>query len=175
MKNCFLFVALALFLSGCSTKIDVYENNNPVFIAEDFFNGPLTAHGIVKNRSGKVIRTFNATLEGSWHEGKGLLAERFVFDDGEVQFRNWSLSPVKDSNGYIGSAEDVLGDAEVHTSGNAMFINYTLVIPYNDSTIDVQVDDRMYLVSDKVLINESKLTKWGFNVGEVVLTIIKTN
>ena len=56
-----------------------------------------------------------------------------------------------------------------------MFINYTLVIPYNDSTIDVQVDDRMYQVSDKVLINESILTKWGFNVGEVVLTIIKTN
>ena len=175
MKKYCLFAVLAFLFSGCSTKIDVYQTNKPIFIAEDFFNGPLTAHGIVKNRSGKVIRTFNATLEGSWDEGVGLLAERFVFDDGEVQFRNWTLSPKPNSNGYIGGAEDVLGDAQILTAGNAMFINYTLVVPYNDTTIDVQVDDRMYLVSDKVLINESKLTKWGFDVGEVVLTIIKSD
>ena len=175
MKNCMLFITLGLLLSGCSTNIDVYESNKPVFIAEDFFNGSLTAHGIVKNRSGKVVRSFNATLQGSWHEGEGLLAERFVFDDGEVQLRNWTLSPEPIKGRYIAGAEDVLGDAEINTAGNAMFINYTLVVPYNDTSIEVQVDDRMYLVSDKVLINESKLTKWGFDVGEVVLTIIKTD
>ena len=54
-----------------------------------------------------------------------------------------------------------------------MVIQYTLRIPYKDSTIDVFVDDRMYRVSDNVVINESRLVKWGIDVGEVVLTIIK--
>lgn len=169
-------VAILLVISGCSgSGIDLYKNNNPKFIAQDFFDGSLTAHGIVKNRSGDVIRTFNASLEGSWNNGEGLLAERFVFDDGEVQYRNWTLSPTDSDHHFIGRAEDVIGDADVRTSGNAMFIRYTLLIPYDGDSIEVQVDDRMYLVSDKVLINESKLTKWGFDVGEVVLTIIKSN
>ena len=46
MKKYCLFVVLAFLLSGCSTKIDVYETNKPIFIAEEFFNGSLTAHGI---------------------------------------------------------------------------------------------------------------------------------
>lgn len=171
-------VAMLLIISGCSgSGIEYYADNKPEFVAEDFFDGSLTAHGIVKNRSGDVIRTFNASLEGSWKNGEGLLEERFVFDDGEVQYRNWKLSPTGSSSGnhFIGRAEDVIGNADVRTSGNAMFIRYTLLIPYDGDSIEVQVDDRMYLVSDKVLINESKLTKWGFDVGEVVLTIIKSD
>lgn len=178
----YLFLGLAVvFFSGCtSTNIEQYANNQPVLQAEHFFNGPLSAHGIVKNRSGDVIRFFNAELEGSWENGKGLLKERFVFDDGEVQFRNWTLLPqpssrekINSTQVYIGQAEDVVGDGDVTVSGNAMFIRYTLTIPYGDSTLDINVDDRMYLVSDKVLINESTLSKWGIDVGEIVLTIIK--
>lgn len=176
--NLFCIVIALLVISGCSgSGIEAYADNKPVFVAEEFFNGNLTAHGIVKNRSGNVIRFFNATLEGSWNNGEGLLAERFVFDDGEIQFRNWQLLPIESNSArrFIGRAEDVVGDAEVTSAGNAMFIRYTLRIPYDGSTIDVQVDDRMYLVSDRVLINESKLTKWGIDVGEVVLTIIKSD
>ena len=174
------FIILAsLLISACSSvSIDTYSDQQPTLNVETFFNGSLTAHGIVKNRSGEVIRHFNAELEGSWSDGKGLLKERFVFNDGEIQFRNWELTPqTQNSNpetsSYIGRAGDVVGDGDVTVSGNAMFIRYTLTIPYGDSTIDIDVDDRMYLVSDKVLINESALTKWGFDVGEIVLTIIK--
>jgi hypothetical protein len=182
MKIMVLVILSSLLISACSSvSIDTYRDQQPRLNVEEFFNGSLTAHGIVKNRSGEVIRHFNAELEGSWSDGKGLLKERFVFNDGEVQFRNWTLTPEKtpqkqhgkQTSTYIGRAEDVLGDGDVTVSGNAMFIRYTLTIPYGDSTIDIDVDDRMYLVSDKVLINESALTKWGFGVGEIVLTIIK--
>ena len=60
-----------------------------------------------------------------------------------------------------------------NTAGNAMFLQYTLTIPYKDSTIDVQVDDKMYLVNKSTLINESSLTKFGFDVGQVVLNITR--
>jgi hypothetical protein len=181
IKTIGLILLTSLVISACSSvNIDTYSNQQPKLQVEEFFNGPLTAHGIVKNRSGEVIRYFNAELEGSWLDGKGLLKERFVFNDGEIQFRDWILTPqIQEVNNqdnastFTGRAGDVVGDGAVNVSGNAMFIRYTLTIPYGDSTIDIDVDDRMYLVSDKVIINESALTKWGFNVGEIVLTIIK--
>jgi hypothetical protein len=185
-KLMILIILSSVLISACSSvSIDTYQYQRPKLNVETFFNGSLTAHGIVKNRSGEVIRHFNAELEGSWSNGKGLLKERFVFNDGEIQFRDWTLTPQTQdpinkktaSNSkvttYIGRAGDVVGDGAVEVSGNAMFIRYTLNIPYGDSTIDIDVDDRMYLVSDKVLINESKLSKWGFDVGEIVLAIIK--
>ncbi len=44
-------------------------------------------------------------------------------------------------------------------------------MPYRGDTIDVRVDDRMYLLTPDVLINESKLNKFGVRVGELLLVI----
>jgi hypothetical protein len=157
-------------LAGCSSRpnIDQYANNNPKFAAKEFFSGSLIAHGIVKDRSGQVIRYFTAELNGE-HQDDGtlLLKERFVFNDGEVQYRDWTMA---DSTATAG---DVIGEAQLSSQGNALYIDYTLEIPYKDSTLHVQVDDRMHRVSDNVVINQSYLKKWGFRVGEVILTIIK--
>ena len=65
----------------------------------------------------------------------------------------------------------ILGTAQV--AGNAMFLDYVLTIQLSDGTIDVAVDDRMYLVSQNVLINESSLKKFGVPVGGILLTIIR--
>ena len=43
---------------------------------------------------------------------------------------------------------------------------------YNDSTIDIS-KDWLQLVEDGVIINHSKMKKFGFVVGELVITIIK--
>lgn len=166
-----------VFLGGCSAPaLDAYAERTPKFEPETFFNGPMQAHGVVKNRSGKVIRTFTAQLHGSWENGQGLLREKFLFNDGEVQYRNWRLTP-RETGGkpqaFRGTAEDVIGEAALAVAGNAAFMRYTLEVPYGDSTIQVAVDDRMYLTSEQVLIGESELTKWGFRVGEIVLTIFK--
>ena len=42
-----------------------------------------------------------------------------------------------------------------------MFLDYVLTIQLSDGSIDVAVDDRMYLVSENVLINESTLRNSG--------------
>jgi hypothetical protein len=43
----------------------------------------------------------------------------------------------------------------------------------SSSTLDVKVDDKMFLVSESHIINESKMSKWGIDVGSVQLSIIK--
>lgn len=58
--------------------------------------------------------------------------------------------------------------------GNAINMNYVLRVPYGDDTIDVRMDDWMYLVTPDTLINETAMSKWGIPVGEVVLVIRRT-
>jgi hypothetical protein len=61
-------------------------------------------------------------------------------------------------------------------SGNAIFMKYVLRIELDeDSSLDVTVDDKMFLVDDSHIINESRMTKWGIDVGSVQLSIVKQN
>lgn len=164
---------LAIALAGCSSVTpDDYQGKTPAFEPESFFNGYLTAHGVVKDFSGKAIRHFNADIMGCWSAGVGTLDEDFIFDDGEKQKRVWTLTPDGNQT-YIGTAGDVVGEGLARWQGNAMFLDYTLRIALDDRTIDVKIDDRMYRVSENVVINESKMRKLGFGIGEILLTILR--
>ena len=164
---------LLTVLSGCApVDVNHYKNNTPKLEVKTFFDGKLKASGIVKNRKGEVIRYFSADINAEWKDGVGTLYEVFIFDDGEQQTRIWTLQAINEHT-FTASANDVVGESTVHTAGNAMFLQYTLTIPYKDSTIDVQVDDKMYLVNESTLINESNLTKFGFDIGYVTLSIVK--
>ncbi|TNF91195.1 MAG: DUF3833 domain-containing protein [Gammaproteobacteria bacterium] len=172
LKSGLAGLCLALIASCSSVSIEEYADNRPRLVAEEFFDGRLYAHGIVKNRAGRVIRYFSATIDAYWVDGIGTLDERFTFDDGEQQQRVWKLKPLGDGS-YSATAGDVVGEAALQVAGNSLFLDYVLRIPYGGDTIDVRIDDRMYLVSEHVLLNESIMTKWGFEVGQITLVIEK--
>ena len=166
-------VCCLLLLTACSTPdVSLYAKNEPKFELQTFFSGPLTAHGILKNRSGEVTRYFNATLEGSWDNGVGTLVEVFVFDDGEVQERTWIMTP-DDQGNYSATANDVVGSGDIKISGNALFMSYVLQVPYDGDLLEVNVDDRMYMVKEDVVINESIMKKFGVEVGYLSIVIEK--
>jgi hypothetical protein len=168
-----LLALSVLALAACSSvTVTDYADQAPRFLPSEFFQGRLTAHGVVMNRGGEVTRHFNADIDASWEDGVGTLDEDFVFDDGETQKRVWTLTP-DGEGGYIGRAGDVVGDGRLSFSGNAVFLDYVLRVPYGDGTIDVRVDDRMYLVAPNVVINESRLSKFGFNVGRILRTSVR--
>jgi hypothetical protein len=168
-------LGMLLTLSACSSlNINEYSNNAPKLITQEFFNGNLSAHGVVKNRSNKVIRYFNATIKAYWENGQGTLEEKFIFDDGEIQYRTWKLMPSKNNPEiFSATAGDVVGTGEGQTAGNAFNLNYVLKVKYHSSTMNVSVNDWMWLVNEKTLLNESTLTKFGFKVGTVQLVIVK--
>jgi len=165
-------LSLGLLQSCSSVPVTEYADNSPTMVVEEFFNGSLTAHGIVKDRSGKVTRYFSASIKADWVDGVGTLDEVFKFDDGEEQTRIWKLTR-DESGGYVGTANDVVGSSALEVSGNSLFLDYVLRIPYDDGSLDLHIDDRMYLVSDRVLINESVMKKWGIKVGQITLVIEK--
>lgn len=162
----------ALFtLSGCAgPTVEQYQGNQPSFAPEQFLQGALTAHGVLKNRSGEVTRYFNATIDASWQDGIGTLEERFVFDDGEVQYRTWTLTPTSGTT-FNATAGDVVGTGTGATAGNALNLKYVLEIDYNDKKLKLNVDDWMWRVDEHTVINQSTLSKWGFTVGTIQLVI----
>lgn len=165
-----VFLSLAL-LAGCAgPSLEDYANRTPALVPEQFFQGSLSARGVVKDWSGEVIRSFDADIEASWSaDGVGTLDEVFRFNDGEVDTRVWTLTP--ENGGYRAEAGDVVEPGFMEWRGNALHMNYVLEVPYGDGTINVRMDDWMYLVTPDTLINETAMSKWGIKVGEVVLVI----
>ena len=173
MLGCGVLFSLIGALSACGTaSIDDHQITEPSFDPEDFFTGILTAHGVVRDYSGAATRYFNADITACWENGVGTLDEAFVFDDGEQQVRIWTLTP-DGAQHYIGTAGDVVGEGNARWQGNAIFLDYTLRIELEDGPIDVHIDDRMYRVSENVVINESKMSKFGVGVGEILLTLVR--
>ena len=132
----FALLGVLIGFTACgSTSVDEYEARGPAFAPEDFFNGALTAHGVVKDFSGTAIRHFRADIIGCWSEGVGTLDEDFVFDDGEQQKRVWTLTP-NGSQTYVGTAGDVVGAGRARWHGNAMFLDYTCLLYTSPSPRD---------------------------------------
>ena len=169
-----LACGLAAFtMTACnSTDINRYSGEAPELKPEQFFTGFITAHGVIKNFSGDVIRRFNADIDACWKDGVGTLDERFIFDDGERQTRLWTLSPNPDGS-YAATAGDVIGTGAARWSGHALFLDYVLRVALDDGSIDLRIDDRMYRVDDNIVINESRMTKFGIGVGSILLTLIR--
>ena len=166
-------LALAL-LSGCAsapTPAD-YAAEKPVLDLQQYFNGELVAHGLFTDRSGKVVRRFTVQLTGTWTGKEGTLDERFTYSDGKTQRRIWKLT---DEGGgrYTGRADDVVGVAEGRAAGNALNWRYTLSLPVDDKVYEVQFNDWMYLMNDKVMLNKAAMSKFGFALGEVTLSFTK--
>lgn len=174
MKNLILVFLTTILLTGCTAmKIEDFNNTKPEFIPQEYFNGKLRAYGLVKDRSGKITRTFKGTMVGSWDKnGIGTLDEYFVYDDGEEMKRVWTLKPTG-AKKFIATANDIIGESPMIANGNTVMIDYVMRTPYKNSTIDLSVQDWLHLQDDGVIINHSKLKKFGFVVGEIVITIIK--
>ncbi|NCB13307.1 MAG: DUF3833 domain-containing protein [Erysipelotrichia bacterium] len=174
MKNLLLIFITTILLTGCaSMKIEDFNNTKPEFVPQEYFNGKLRAYGIVKDRSGKIIRSFKGEMIGSWDKnGVGTLDEFFVYDDGEEMKRVWTLKPIENKK-FIATANDIVGESPMIANGNTVMIDYVMRTPYKNSTIDLSVQDWLHLQDEKVIINHSKMKKFGFVVGELVITIIK--
>ena len=174
MKNLLLIFITTILLTGCaSMKIEDFNNTKPEFVPQEYFNGKLRAYGIVKDRSGKIIRSFKGEMIGSWDKnGVGTLDEFFVYDDGEEMKRVWTLKPIENKK-FIATADDIVGESPLIANGNTVMIDYVMRTPYKSSTIDLSVQDWLHLQDDGVIINHSKMKKFGFVVGELVITIIK--
>ena len=165
---------LLLMLTGCSANLKDYVNQSPEFKLEEYFSGPMIAHGIVEDYRGKMTRHFCVEINGTWQqtdsgEWKGTLDEQFLFNDGERQTRVWKLTKKVNTETaqYFGEAADVIGEAEGSAVGNAFHWKYSLKVPVGEKEYILKVDDWIYLMDSNRAFNRSKLIKYGMTVGEI--------
>ncbi len=173
MRSIFIGIMLLAF-SGCA-GVDVrqYEKNTPNFDLYQYFLGSTTGWGIVLNRSGRLTRQFVVTIDGQIDDGGNLIMEEdFDWSDGEKSKRVWRISKDGDHS-YVGRAGDVIDTAQGTAYGNVLSWNYVLAFESAGSTWHIDFDDWMFLQPNNVLINRTTMSKFGFNVGEVIIVFRK--
>lgn len=170
----FALITLVFITTGCASPTPSdYATEKPKLDLKEYFNGTLDAWGVFQDRNGKVVKRFTVVMKCEWDGNKGVLDEDFTYSDGTKQKRVWTI--IKDGDHYTGTADDVIGQAIGVASGNALNWAYTLSLPVDGSIYEVQFDDWMYLMDEKTMLNRAVMSKFGFELGEVLLSFRKRN
>jgi hypothetical protein len=178
LSNCFkkyaklVILAISLFiLMGCSLSIDgdAYKKQQPTFDLYSFFDGPVTAWGIVQNRSGEVVQRFVVTIDGSVVDDKLILDETFEYGlgDGPIK-RIWTITKNADGT-FTGRAGDIASDATGTSFGNAFNFVYEMDLDVDESTYRVNFDDWFWAFDNKQIMNRSYIKKFGIVMAEVTI------
>ena len=160
-------------LAGCAgPQVSDYAQQRPALQLDRYFNGRIRAHGIFQKRGGEVVRRFTVVMDCHWEGNQGGLDEAFSYSDGSTSRRVWRLTK-HEGGRYTGRADDVVGEAAGQESGNAFRWNYTLRLPVDGKEYEVQFDDWMFLVDERVMLNRATMSKFGITLGEVLLSFTK--
>ena len=171
-----LFALLSLvLLAGCSSvDPQVYRRQQPELDLARYFAGTLEGHGMVLDRGGEVQRRFIVLIRATWNGDVGTLDEDFTWSDGKKERRVWTLRrSVPDGSRWIGTAPDVIGEAQGVVAGNALNWSYTLDLATGSGRYKVAFDDWMFLIDDRVMLNRAVMSFYGVRVGEVLISFRK--
>jgi len=175
IKSISLIISLFLITSctnNSAMKPEDFKDKEPRLIIEEYLSGDVKAWGVLQNRSGKVTRQFSAVLNGTWDGKQLILKEKFNWDDGEVQDREWKIIKIDEHN-YEGTAGDVVGKAKGFSYGPAFKFEYVLLVPVKGKDMKITFDDWIFKQDDKVAINRATMTKFGFKVAELTVVFVK--
>ncbi|MFZ6656371.1 DUF3833 domain-containing protein [Undibacterium sp. TJN19] len=167
-------LSACVFLASCAGSYDParYMNEQPRLDLQTYFNGSVDAWGMFQDRSGTIVKRFTVVMQCHWNGDTGTLDEDFSYSDGTKQKRVWTLKKVA-ADRFIGTAADVVGEAQGVVSGNTLHWNYVLALPVNGSVYNVNFDDTMVLMSDKVMLNRAIMRKLGVELGSITLSFTK--
>jgi hypothetical protein len=175
MKSSASFAAIlalaAATLGACATAPAVPPTaTNSAFVVERDLAGQSVARGTFRSITG-ANRGFTAQLNGTWDGATLTLVEDFVFDDGERDRKTWRLRRVSPGN-YVGTREDVVGQAVGVQDGSVFRLEYDVILPTeNGGGRKVHFRDVMTLNAEGDVINDATVGWFGFRVGSVSLVI----
>ncbi|MEM9433706.1 MAG: DUF3833 domain-containing protein [Pseudomonadota bacterium] len=174
----FLGIALTLALSWVwSRKLgflaqapDDYADNGPQFDLREHLSGPLLCEGMIYGPTGRVTSRFVADMDVSWKGNVGTMTEKFHYDSGAIQDRQWILTLGNDGS-IQAEAEDVVGLGHGMQKGSTVQLNYRIKLPESSGGHELDTVDWMYLIENGTIINRSQFRKYGIKVAELVATM----
>ena len=139
---------------------------------EVYFSGKVTAFGhMTLYYPKKRIKNIKAKFSGKFHRDKLNLNEEFI-DGNSKTNRAWTFQKISELN-FIGHENNVLSPFNVRVENNILNMNYKFKTSYKNYDFSVNIEDSMYLINDKILLNKSKISKFGITIAETILLYTK--
>lgn len=145
-------------------------SDGPEFDVREVLKGPLLCDGIIYGPTGRVSSRFHATFDAEWNGDNGVMKERFHYDSGTVQDREWRLSVSPDGT-IEADADDLAKPGYGRQSGSGVKLAYSIRLPESAGGHVLDVVDWMYLLDNGTVMNRSQFRKFGIKVGELVANI----
>lgn len=143
---------------------------SPRFDLRTHLSGPILCEGVIYGPLGRVSARFVAEMEGEWDGNRGVLRERFRYDTGRMQDREWRLTVGNDGR-IRAEADDVVGPGEGVAEGAAVQLRYRIRLDADAGGHVLDVVDWMYLMENGTIMNRSQFRKFGIKVAELVATM----
>ena len=117
------------------------------------------------------------TIQGDWDGERLRLQEDFVYEDGATEQRIWTLTKTGDDT-WTGTAPGVIGVARGVEQDNRFNWKYEIDLPIpsvdgTSETMRVTFDDWMWLQTDNRLFNRAYVKRYGFDIGDVIISFEK--
>jgi len=160
-------LALLALVGACASPPDAtVAASTPPLVLEEFFPGRTVGQGVFTNSWTGSERRFDVVIDSTWDGRTLTLVEDFVYADGEKDRKTWRLERTAPGT-YVGTREDVVGQARAWTEGKVVRLEYSVSL--GGWTVDFS--DVLALNPDGSLINKAVVGKWGLRVGRVVLDL----
>lgn len=137
---------------------------------EQFLLGRTSGDGLFQDFTGRIRRRFSITLDGRLENGVLVLTEDFVFDDGETERRVWRITP-QAGGVYSATAGDMIGEARGAQREGALRWSYLFSLKLGARRLRVRFHDTFIQVAKDALLNEARVTKFGFELGRTTIII----
>ena len=82
----------------------------------------------------RLLDSLLLILDGKWDGQQLILDEKFNWNDGEIQTRQWKINKIDEHN-YEGTASDVVGTAKGFSYGPAFKFEYVLLVPVKEKKL----------------------------------------
>ncbi|MGV8985062.1 MAG: DUF3833 domain-containing protein [Cypionkella sp.] len=162
---------LAPFVTGFrSQRLSDHRGKGPHFDPRIHLSGPILCEGVIYGPFGRVSSRFVAQMEGTWNGNRATLTEKFRYDSGTTQDREWRLSLSNDGT-LTAEADDLEGPAIGQTEGPACQMRYRIRLPAEAGGHVLDVTDWMYLMPNGTIMNRSQFRKFGIKVAELIATM----
>lgn len=152
------------------TPADYDTAQGDLFDLRTHLAGPITCEGVIYGPTGRVTSRFVGDFEAKWNGNTGVMQERFVYDTGEEQLREWNLTVGNDGN-IRATAPDVVGEGRGQQSGPTVQLQYKIKLPDAQGGHVLDTTDWMYLAPNGTIVNRSQFRKYGIKVAELVATM----
>ena len=147
-----------------------YVAGQPQFDLRRHLNGPILCEGVIYGPLGRVTSRFVGEFDARWDGNSGVMKERFTYDNGSVQDREWHLRLGNDGS-IKATAPDVVGTGTGTQMGSAVQLNYRIRLPESAGGHVLDTVDWMYLAPNGNIVNRSQFRKFGIQVAELVATM----